>query len=378
VRTQSKHTPLIAVSEWANSQGRLIWPTRFRGKPCLAGTYKLTLMTDDEQGVREPASAHYEADRVVPQDDRRDVRSDADGTLPDDKPLVTTTTDGGATGSSDGAEAAEKGSDRDETGSEKESDSSKKSGSFWRELPVLVGIALVLALVIKAFAVQAFYIPSASMENTLKIGDRVLVNKIVYHTRDIARGDTVVFSGLDSWDPEVTYSKPSNPISKALHAIGGAFGLVPGEKDYIKRVIGTPGDHVRCCDAAGHITVNGTPLQETSYLFPRNKPSGQQFSVTVPQGRLWVMGDHRDVSYDSRGHLGDPGSGTIPEDHVIGRAFVVVWPLSRVKMLPIPGTFDQPTLAAAVLPATPLALGFAGAIPITWLLRRRRRRSATA
>jgi signal peptidase I len=246
-------------------------------------------------------------------------------------------------------------------------------------LPVLVGIALVLALVIKAFAVQAFYIPSASMEDTLKIGDRVLVNKIVYHTRDIARGDIVVFNGLDSWDPEVTYSVPSNPISKALHAIGGAFGLVPGEKDYIKRVVGVPGDHVRCCDASGHITVNGRPLQETSYLYPGNKPSGQPFNITVQPGRLWVMGDHRDVSYDSRGHLGDPGSGTIPEDKVIGRAFVVVWPLSRVKTLPIPGTFHQPGLAAAVLPATPLALGFAGAIPITWLLRRRRRgRAAVA
>jgi signal peptidase I len=347
----------------------------------MPGTDKLTLMTDDEQGVREPAAAHYEADRDVPQDDRRDVRSDADGTLPDDKPLVTTASDEVAGGATDTAETAGKDSGKgsgpasDEPGSEdNESGSSKKSGSFWRELPVLVGIALVLALVIKAFAVQAFYIPSASMENTLKIGDRVLVNKIVYHTRDIARGDTVVFSGLDSWDPEVNYSAPTNPIAKALHAIGGAFGLVPGEKDYIKRVIGVPGDRVRCCDAEGRITVNGTPLQETAYLYPRNKPSGQQFSVTVPPGRLWVMGDHRDVSYDSRGHLGDPGSGTIPEDRVIGRAFVVVWPLSRIKTLPIPNTFGQPSLAATVLPATPLALGFAGAVPISWLLRRGRRR----
>ncbi|HEY7483741.1 MAG TPA: signal peptidase I [Streptosporangiaceae bacterium] len=326
---------------------------------------------DNEQDVREPATEQY-APRDVPQDDRRDVRSDADGAVPDEK-LVTT-----SDGPSDDAETAtaDDSGDSSKTGTDEKSGSGsgkKGGGSFWRELPVLVGIALVLALVIKAFAVQAFYIPSASMEDTLKIGDRVLVNKIVYHTRDIARGDVVVFNGLDSWDPEVTYSEPTNPISKALHAVGGAFGLVPGEKDYIKRVIGVPGDHVKCCDASGHITVNGHPIAESSYLYPGNKPSTQQFNITVPPGRLWVMGDHRDVSYDSRGHLGDPGQGTIPEDRVIGRAFVVVWPLSRIKTLPIPETFQQPALAA-LLPETPLALGFAGAIPITWLLRRRRAR----
>ena len=366
----------MAVSERVSSQGKLTWPTRFHGEPWMPGTYKLTLMTDDEQGVREPATAHDEADRDVPQDDRRDVRSDADGTLPDDKPLVSTPLDDAAAGSADRADKASGPGTAKPDSKEGEPGSEKKDGSFWRELPVLVGIALVLALIIKAFAVQAFYIPSASMENTLKIGDRVLVNKIVYHTRDIERGDTVVFSGLDSWDPEVNYSEPSNPISKALHAVGGAFGLVPGEKDYIKRVIGVPGDRVRCCDAQGRITVNDTPIRETSYLFPGNKPSGQPFSVEVPPGRLWVMGDHRDVSYDSRGHLGDPGSGTIPEDRVIGRAFVVVWPLSRIKTLPIPDTFAQPGLAAAVLPAAPLALGFAGAFPIAWLFRRGRRRFA--
>jgi signal peptidase I len=329
-------------------------------------------MTDDEQGVRDPAAAQYGAHRDVPQDDRRDVRSDSDGALPDEKPAVTTA-DKADQPAEDGAAATEhkSGSNGSNGKSDSGKASDKKSGSFWRELPVLVGIALVLALVIKAFAVQAFYIPSASMEDTLQIGDRVLVNKIVYHTRDITRGDVVVFNGLDSWDPEVTYAEPTNPLSRALRAVGGAFGLVPGEKDYIKRVIGIPGDRVKCCDGAGRITVNGQPIEETSYLYPGNKPSGQPFSVTVPPGRLWVMGDHRDVSYDSRGHAGDPGQGTIPEDRVIGRAFVVVWPLSRIKTLPIPDTFEQSALAA--LPATPLVLGFAGAVPITLLLRRRRR-----
>jgi signal peptidase I len=333
-------------------------------------------MTDDEQGVRDPVAAQYGAHRDVPQDDRRDVRSDADGTLPDEKPPVATAdeadrpADDGAAATEARSGSAEKSDENSDSG--KTSD--KKSGSFWRELPVLVGIALVLALVIKAFAVQAFYIPSASMEDTLQIGDRVLVNKIVYHTRDIARGDVVVFNGLDSWDPEVTYEEPTNPLSRGLRAIGGAFGLVPGEKDYIKRVIGIPGDRVKCCDRSGRVTVNGQPIEETSYLYPGNKPSGQPFSVTVPPGRLWVMGDHRDVSYDSRGHAGDPGQGTIPEDRVIGRAFVVVWPVSRVKTLPIPDTFEQSALAA--LPATPLVLGFAGAVPITMLFRRRRRQSS--
>jgi signal peptidase I len=335
-------------------------------------------MTDDERGVRESAAERFGAHREVPQDDRRDVRSDADGTLPDEKPVVTAAAEQAehavvsaeqAGSRPDGQTGSDGGQSDEKSG---KSDSDKKGGSFWRELPVLVGIALVLALVIKAFAVQAFYIPSASMEDTLKIGDRVLVNKIVYHMRDVERGDIVVFNGLDSWDPEVTYAEPTNPILKLLHAVGGAFGLVPGEKDYIKRVVGVPGDRVRCCDASGHMTVNGHPLNEASYLYTGNKPSTQPFSVTVPQGRLWVMGDHREVSYDSRGHLSDPGSGTIPEDRVIGRAFVVVWPPSRVKMLPIPDTFKQSALAADVLPATPLALGFAGAFPITLLLRRRR------
>ena len=125
----------------------------------------------------------------------------------------------------------------------------KKKGSFWKELPVLVVVALVLALIIKTFVIQAFYIPSESMENTLLVNDRVLVNKLVYHIRDIERGDVVVFSGVDSWDGEVQFEEPSNPVAGFFRWVGTAFGVVPGEKDYIKRVIGVAGDTVKCCDA---------------------------------------------------------------------------------------------------------------------------------
>jgi signal peptidase I len=322
------------------------------------------------------------------------VRSETEGALPDEKQPGTSGEQGGesgaaaesgtsgTSGTSGDSDASADESPGTSGGSGKSGKKGKKQGSFWRELPVLIGVALVLALVIKAFVVQAFYIPSQSMENTLKIGDRVLVNKIVYHTRDIHRGDVVVFNGLDSWDPEVNFKEPTNPVSKALRAVGSAFGVVPGEKDYIKRVIGVPGDHVKCCDSRGRITVNGHSLDETSYLYTdpvtkqQNVPSDRPFDVTVGKGRLWVMGDHREVSADSRAHLGDPGGGTIPADRVIGRAFVVVWPVDRWKTLPIPKTFEQPGLADAALPAAPLALGFAGALPVTWLRRRRFRRSS--
>ena len=267
-----------------------------------------------------------------------------------------------------------------------------KARSFWRELPVLIVVALVIALVIKSFVVQAFYIPSSSMENTLDIGDKVLVNKLVYHFRPIEPGDVIVFNGVGSWDPVVPAATGSNPVARVydatlgrlFHAVVELFGTAPGQQDYIKRVLGVAGDHVACCNARGQVTVNGAVLQESSYLFPGNAPSTSSFSVTVPAGRLWVLGDHRGVSCDSRCHPGDPGGGTIPVSEVVGRAFMIVWPPSRWRILPIPSTFAQPgvdhaasaalRLAAPAAPYVPLGAGFAVALPLTWLQRRLRRR----
>jgi signal peptidase I len=278
----------------------------------------------------------------------------------------------------------------------------RKKRSFWREFPILVVVALLLAVVIKTYAIQAFFIPSGSMQNTLEINDRVLVNKLVYDVRGIHRGDIVVFNGVGSWDPGPAPGN-TNFAKKFADGFASMFGFGHPGDILIKRVIGLPGDHVACCDAQGLVTVNGVPLTEQSYLYPGDAPSMIRFNIVVPSGRLWVMGDHRFISDDSRDHLGEPGGGTVPENAVIGRAFVIIWPLSRWRFLPIPATFEQPKLNAAAVasrtppaqdtaaqdtagllsarlepssPAMPLALGFAAAVPVTWLQRRARLRFA--
>jgi len=212
-------------------------------------------------------------------------------------------------------------------------------GPVLRDFLLLVGLAVLFTVLAKAFVTQAFLVPTGSMADTLRPGDKVLVNKLVYHFGGVHRGDIVVFSGIGSWGPAPPPA--ASPLARWYRDALTATGLASNGTDYIKRVIGLPGDHVACCNARGLITVNGVPLHEGNYLYPGERPSGQPFHVTVPPGRLWVMGDHRADSDDSRGHRADPGSGTIPESAVVGRAFLIVWPPAQLGSLPTPAALSR-------------------------------------
>lgn len=201
--------------------------------------------------------------------------------------------------------------------------------------PVLRALATVLLLalvvfLVRSLVVRSFVIPSASMAPTLQVGDRILVLPLAYRIGAVRRGDVVVFDGEGVFDPRLPASSGGTALAEGvLRALGVSTS---GRRTYVKRVVGLPGDHVACCDGDGRVTVGGHTLVET-YIAPGARPSDIPFDVTVPAGRVWVMGDNRGASADSRAHLGDPGGGTVPLDRIVGRAVVVYWPSDRAGRL---------------------------------------------
>ncbi|MBO3128842.1 signal peptidase I [Dermatophilus congolensis] len=208
-------------------------------------------------------------------------------------------------------------------------------GSMWafvRELVIIVVFALIISFIVKTWLLQSFYIPSGSMRNTLIEDDRVVVSKLTPDLFDIKRGDIVVFEDPGGWLPP-SMPRPRSGVAKVLSWVG----VLPEDEGnhLIKRVVGLPGDHVECCTADGKLTVNGQPIDEP-YVFPGTPPSSVTFNITVPPGKLWVMGDNRDHSSDSRFHDKPSSNGTegsVPIANVVGRAFAVIWPLNRATWL---------------------------------------------
>lgn len=213
-------------------------------------------------------------------------------------------------------------------------------GAAVREIVVVLAMALALSFIVKTFLVQAFFIPSESMEDTLLVGDRVVVSKLTPGPFTIARGDIVVFEDPGDWlSPTVQTNRGAvlNGIRDGLMFVG----LIPdtSEGHLIKRVIGVPGDHVQCCDAEGRLLINGEPVDERAYLKPGVSASDQEFDITVPNARVWVMGDNRSDSSDSRFHDpdGDGRNGSVPIDLVVGKAAATVWPFDRMSRLSTKG-----------------------------------------
>jgi signal peptidase I len=271
-----------------------------------------------------------------------------------------------------------------------ESTEKKKSkylgGSLWLEIPILIGTALVLTFLIQTFLARVYVIPSQSMEETLHgcpgcTNDRVLVDKITYRFGDPQPGDVVVFRGPDSWgtNPEVGPSADSNVIVRTLQQFGSLVGLAPpDERDFVKRVIATGGQTVQCCDDQNRVLVDGRPLDEPYLYFGLGTgPAQEPFPpVTVPPGTVWVMGDNRNNSSDSRRHTSDETTGAIPLANVIGKARVIVLPPSRWGGI----TDHDPQVLAGGASSPPWQSGLpafagvllAGGVGLT--ARRRRRR----
>nr|WP_218875684.1 signal peptidase I [Leifsonia naganoensis] len=205
-----------------------------------------------------------------------------------------------------------------------------------RDVVVIFFVAVLVSFLIKTFVARSFYIPSGSMENTLQINDRIIVNELQPRVFPLQRGDVVVFKDPGGWLPAPAPDN-SNALQKGVGAVLDFVGLGASDSDQhlVKRLIGLPGDKISCCNALGQMTVNGVPLKEPYVLLPAGvqQVSGKPFEVTVPAGKVWVMGDNRYNSADSRYHMDDPGGGFVPLDDVVGKAFVVSWPLSHWSWL---------------------------------------------
>lgn len=208
-----------------------------------------------------------------------------------------------------------------------------RKGSVLREFPILVIVALAVSLLIKTLLVQFFFIPSGSMENTLQIQDRVAVNKLPFISKNINRGDVVVFRDPANWLPEPFSSGENRIVAKIKEGLV-LVGVLPNPtKQYlVKRVIGVAGDRVICCSKSGKLTVNGKDANEP-YIFAGNKVSEMDFNITVPEDKIWVMGDHRSASADSRYHQDDVNNGFVPVSRITGRAYAIIWPIKNIGII---------------------------------------------
>ncbi|MCU1526988.1 MAG: family signal peptidase [Frondihabitans sp.] len=213
------------------------------------------------------------------------------------------------------------------------------AGRFVRDIVIIFLAALLISFLIKTFLVRSFYIPSGSMENTLQINDRIIVDELVPNVIPLKRGDVVVFTDPGGWltSAETAPTTSGNPVVDGIQWFLTQVGLGTQDSNdhLIKRVIGLPGDKVACCNAFGQMTVNGVPLQEPYTKLPAGvtRESQNDFSVTVPAGELWVEGDNRYDSADSRYQTNTPSKGFVPESDVVGKAFVITWPASRWSWL---------------------------------------------
>jgi signal peptidase I len=195
-----------------------------------------------------------------------------------------------------------------------------------RRVAVIVLVTALTVALIRSLLVQSFVVPTGSMSPTVRAGERVLVSRLSYRIGEIRRGDVIVFDGSGVFEPEPAPARTA--LAGAGRKIAAAFSLPIGSQDYVKRVFGLPGERVACCDQQNRITVNGVPLDEP-YVDPTDAASILRFDIVVPAGRLFVLGDHRSDSADSRAHLGDPGGGTVPMNRVVGRVVGIYWPLSH-------------------------------------------------